>query len=476
MAFSFRYYPFILILLCSFSLAAQDISNDTVITIGSGIPRSEASRWSDMINVKDFGASPNNIDNSSAFQSAITLAAKNGGTVYIPSGIYAIGETPLLLPSGVKLQGAGMYSTVIRATKNFPTSQGIIYAESANATTYRTGIGVFDLTLDGQVQKLGFSEYQHLMSLNGVKDTVIERVRFLGFRGDGLFLGSGYTGSEEKHNINVSVRLSVFNGVNNQNRNGISIIDGDGIFIERNSFNNIANPKMPGAIDIEPDQSFNAIQNILIQNNKFRGTGNGSINVILQNLNYKVHPSGFVIANNDIVSVGGKDMGVVFVHRGDATFNRKHAITFSNNRLVGTNRGLQVLGINGINITGNTFDTTFSTPIIGWHQDAKNIGVKVRDNQFINLSTLEGSGLAIFSVEDLLISGNSFIDCVGYAIDFNTGISNAVRIENNYFSSPNKKTLWTIKKEALHTFTPRNNVFISNVLLTDGNSFEYNIQ
>jgi hypothetical protein len=58
-----------------------------------------------LFNVCDYGAVPDGkTDNSAAFQNALSAAGLNGGTVYIPSGMYRI-STHLEVPEGVELRG-----------------------------------------------------------------------------------------------------------------------------------------------------------------------------------------------------------------------------------------------------------------------------------------------------------------------------------------------------------------------------------
>ncbi|MBQ9430952.1 MAG: hypothetical protein IJU44_05305 [Kiritimatiellae bacterium] len=59
-----------------------------------------------LLNVRDFGASPNLDDNGPAFQKALDAAGKsaNGATLYVPGGYYHF-RANLTVPSGVELRG-----------------------------------------------------------------------------------------------------------------------------------------------------------------------------------------------------------------------------------------------------------------------------------------------------------------------------------------------------------------------------------
>ena len=418
-------------------------------------------------------------DNSLALTSALTAAAASGLSVYIPSGIYKI-KGSVVLPANVQLIGAGMYATSLQETGTFADGKGLLYAESTASTL--TGVRVSDLTLDGQVATLLFAEWQHLLSLNGVLNADIERVRFLGFRGDGLFLGSGYSGTLTEHNANIMINNCLFNGVNNQNRNGVTVVDGNGVTVQNCLFTNCTSATMPGAIDVEPDNAYNVIKNISILNNQFTSNGgsNGSISFFFGSNSYT--PTNIIVDGNNVES-SGNDLGVMFIQSGNATQAQQQAIVFSNNRVKNTVRGIHVAGINGIIISDNAIDTTSQAPLIGYSDSASgNLNVKILNNKFTRLDTVGGSGLSIFTVSDLVLANNSFLDCgaangtFGYAINFAQGSSDAVRIIGNYIYSPLGLTKCAIQKDATHTTTAADNRCYLNTILAPGNNFQYTNQ
>ncbi|HKV55482.1 MAG TPA: glycosyl hydrolase family 28-related protein [Candidatus Binataceae bacterium] len=70
------------------------------------------------VNVLDFGAkSSNSFDSGPAIQAAINSATTNGDTVYLPAGIYRIGQ-PLVVSHGrgVRLLGDGEYATAVQSS------------------------------------------------------------------------------------------------------------------------------------------------------------------------------------------------------------------------------------------------------------------------------------------------------------------------------------------------------------------------
>jgi len=93
-----------------------EIGDVPYITSGATTARPDRERWSDVVNVKDFGACGNGVcDDTTAFQSAITSAAARGfalapgGTVYVPPGNYRV-TSALSVPLNVNLRGDGFGS------------------------------------------------------------------------------------------------------------------------------------------------------------------------------------------------------------------------------------------------------------------------------------------------------------------------------------------------------------------------------
>jgi hypothetical protein len=69
-------------------------NNLEVTATGSTTPRSLANRFSDVVNVKDFGAIGDGVtDDTAAIQAAIDSLPNKGGTIFIPSGVYKVTST-----------------------------------------------------------------------------------------------------------------------------------------------------------------------------------------------------------------------------------------------------------------------------------------------------------------------------------------------------------------------------------------------
>lgn len=133
--------------------AANDESATTVTVANSTTARTQAIRWGEIVNVKDWGAVANGLAfDGAAINDAIVRGNIAGGIVFFPAGTYLLEES-IVVPTGVTLQGEGVGVTklIIRPGVNAP----VVIAENSAAllTTASQAdaraIGVRNMTLDG---------------------------------------------------------------------------------------------------------------------------------------------------------------------------------------------------------------------------------------------------------------------------------------------------------------------------------------
>jgi hypothetical protein len=444
--------------------------------------------YSSDASVKTYGAVGDGItDDTTAIQNAVN----SENIVFFPAGTYLV-SNPISIPSNRTLFGEGAASVI--SYTGTTTSRGAFYINSGSSSVYVDNVTVQDLKFLGQVALLGFSEFVHLISFSGVRDCVIERCVIEGFRGDGILIGSGDIAGQERHNINVTIRDCYINGVNNDNRNGVSVIDGNGVSIENNYFTRCTKSTMPGAIDVEPDANiYHVIKNISIRNNRIydcRG-GVGAITVLLPIQTFTTAPNGFVIEGNYIDSPNAPNnnhYGIFFEFGNpfaappiaaitDATPNL--GVRILNNYIkmptTGPGRCIVVWNINDAVIADNEF-VGGSTSLLGYP------GTNVLDVSFVNNSftRVNGTGdyaISVFTGSRIKFEGNVFKDCGATsgaargAIEFNTGTTSYVDILNNVFVSPNGSFTQQAIRDSGHTFTGATNRFIGNSLIAGTNQF-----
>jgi len=337
------------------------------------------------------------------------------------------------LSSNTTIDGLGT-GRVINSDGNacllvLPPTQNTQYAD----------IKIVNLSFDGQVSTLGFSEHKHLLSISGGKNCEIHNCRFEGYRGDGIYLGSGIAGGEEYHNENITITNCIFDGINQDNRNGISIIDGTSIKIQKCIFKNSTRSDMPGAIDIEPNSDVSIVRSISILHNDFDNIGGnvGAISFALNNVTLNTPYGLYVVGNNIGLNGTILSTGVTIVNPNN--YNEQMGIIIKDNVIYTDKRGINIYGssssgyLNGINIQGNIIRQKYAS-IIGYQDYDVVYNITILGN--IVESTGTEHGFSFKEVHGATISNNIFTgtDSSAYDIRF-AGGGDSINIINNKFSS-----------------------------------------
>jgi len=429
---------------------------------------------------------PGTTNMSTQTDAAITAVSANGGTVYFQPQTYIIAD--VTLKSHVNLKGSG-WNTLIKkksdATYIFTCDSG-----SADVSNNIHDITISDMQIEGLSVDVAFSEHHHAININGVNNIVIERCKITEFEGDGIYLGSSNVAATERHNERVIIRDCYFDGVNKENRQGISIIDGTHITIENNYFTRIAKATMPGAIDMEPNaDAFARIRHIKIVGNEFYDIG-GNVAAIAYYIPLVqaslTTPSHHIIIENNQMDTAGP-CSIAFNQAGvPTTSSQPNVIRVANNEIRNSTRPFSIKGIKDAVFSGDIYQAVDYAALLGYSgADDDNRDITLQNETFRQVgidNTSGGVGLSVFTVDNLTISGCTFNDCgkangtSGYGIDFNTGTSSSVTLLNNVFLTPAAYTTRSIVKEAAHTFTPSTNYFNGNdlggIATTDMSGFD----
>jgi len=123
---------------------AQIVGNNLpVVATGSTTSRKLKDRFADVVNVKDFGAAGDGIqDDTAAIQAAVSASLH----VFIPTGSYKI-TSQILCQTATNIIGSGRSSTTIIASG---TSDVFVWQSSG----FLTGAGIFNLSING-IEKTG---------------------------------------------------------------------------------------------------------------------------------------------------------------------------------------------------------------------------------------------------------------------------------------------------------------------------------
>lgn len=201
-------------------------------------------------------------------------------------------DAPLFLGSNIVISGSE--NAEIMQNYTLPDNLSLINISSVTSHNAVKNIKISEVHLDGGVVHKGFSEHNHILSVYNAQNVELSHLTISGFRGDGVYLGYGNVIS----NNNVSINNNIFDGVNYDNRNGISIIDGHNIRIEKNYFTRISRYGMPGSIDIEPNNALQRVNDVVISNNSFFHVAGMSAIIVSLRYNNGRQPVGIKISDN----------------------------------------------------------------------------------------------------------------------------------------------------------------------------------
>ncbi|QJR01710.1 hypothetical protein HH800_05585 [Sphingobium yanoikuyae] len=372
-------------------------------------------------------------------------------------------ESSVVLDRPITIDGAGE-GTIF--DQRSITDKATFKFKSASNADFISGINFRNFVM--RCQTGTFFEQQHFLEFNGAADVNIHGMQFIGFRGDALYFGSG-VGGEQRHNRNISISRNLFDGINRENRNAVSVIDGDGVFITENLFRRCTRPNMPGPIDFEPNaNAWHIIRAVRVLRNIFEDNGGnvGEVSVFV--------PPAVTLAPQDIEVSGNHSRG--YVGTGNFLYYNEQRISSdtdpdTNLRAVGNvakngNRPFSIFNGKKATLERNGWSDFRQSAIVGFDIDALPSGlprdVSVAD-KFTRVGTVDGNGISIFNVDGLDLSRSEFADCgtgapaAANAIRFGKGSSSRVRLDDIRASSPTGKTLVAVQKEATHTFAPTTN-------------------
>ncbi len=409
------------------------------VSFSGGILRQLRPEW--------WGAKQDGIsDDTRPVQATINSLPIGGGEVLFEEGTYVVNS--ISLPSNVSIVGSGR-ECVLEQKKN---SKYCCSINPGNGGTpdpkdNKKNIVIRNIHFRGTVAFDGFSEHVYLLNINAATDVAISDCWFSGWRGDAIYLGSSNFAHTERHNMNIVIKNCDFDGVNNENRNAISVIDCDGLEIYNNTFNRCTRQNMPGAIDMEPDANrFAVIRNINVSRNRFSQVGGnvGIISLVLP-LRQKelLNPSRNIVIQNNAIDglIGtGRSKGLNITQNQNADdADGSNEITIAYNDIKNTSRPFVLWGVKGVSIENNIFADSLFAALVSYSNGNNPRDVTFKDNVFSNLGSSDGHGVTVFDAENISFSQNTFENVThtknkhGSAIDLSRYFGNKILIENNNF-------------------------------------------
>ena len=385
------------------------------------------------VNVKWAGCG-NGQDDTQVINSLI----QNFDILYFPKGDYLIKNAGLNLRSNVEIFGDGVHSRLI-------TDDSTIWGVSINSGNKGTSnveentknIKIHDLHFFSSFQQ--FNEHTHLLNINAATNVQIDRCFFTGFRGDGIYIGSSNTAGTERHNKDIYIRNCVFDGINNENRNGISIIDGTNIYIEKNIFKNCTKSNMPGGVDIEPDTfSFHVIKNIHVKDNYFENVGgNDGVVALVSNSNLTELSKDIFISGNMFKNC--KNANSIYIRSGNSYKDAN--ILIEKNYVENCVGSGMLIFSSGCVVRNNHFNGTNREFYLSYIDNPSINNVLFYENYFENFALENSSGgIVIFNAKNITFKNNRFhnatkrVNGQDYIFYLHKGTTENIVFKNNSFT------------------------------------------
>jgi polygalacturonase len=209
-----------------------------------------------VVDVKAKGAKGDgHTDDTVAIQAAIDAVGGTQGTVLVPDGTYlinAVHRETLKLKSDMTLRLAK--GAVLKAIPNDEKRYAILHISGVS------NISVVGGTLLGERDKHIGEEGQGGMGIridNGAAHISISGVTATAMWGDGFYI-------DDAHDVTLCGVTADGN-----RRQGLSIIEADGVLVKNSVFQNTAGTPPSAGIDLEPDERAQAITNVRIQSSRF---------------------------------------------------------------------------------------------------------------------------------------------------------------------------------------------------------------
>jgi hypothetical protein len=415
------------------------------VAAGTAFAEDHPGKAPEGLDVTKAGADPTGkTDSTDAFRKAL----QSSKALYVPPGTYIVGG--LELPAGTSIRGAGEGSVL----KQAPKQRFVLWCDSGSPDPARniTSLRLENLQLRGTSDSDGFSEQIHLLSVNGVSDLSIDSVVFRGFRGDGIYLGGGATGAP-RHNTRVNIYRCLFDGVNRENRNGLSVIDCAGLVVEDCRFINSTRPNMPGAIDLEPNaNTFHVIRNVKIAHNRFANIRGIGVIGFYSPVVLSTPPSDIVIEDNTIDDCPADMVFFFMMPASAAASSGEPSFIFRNNKIRNSGgRAFSVRGVPSGIIADNQYSQTKKAAQIGFEKPNDTArGIKVTNNVFDHCASEDDAGVQVYTVNDLKFERNQFIDCGNgtpnaSAVQLLKGSGAGLSFAGNTFAAPTHRMTYSVK-------------------------------
>ena len=229
-----------------------------------------------VISVKDYGATGNGVtDDTAAIQAALDEASTRGiSAVLFPTGTYKVSATTadnnffaaLTVHSGQRLI---FDAATLQLTANGYDFYAVLNIHNVNNITVEGGLTIIG---DRESHTATTGESGHGIRIVNSKNVCISDVFIQYTWGDGVCVGGNGTMEEISENVTLE-RINTYKC----SRNGLSIIEADGVIVRDCEFSYTDRTNPQYGIDVEPN--LGTATNIYIENVKMLNNGVGSFSL-----------------------------------------------------------------------------------------------------------------------------------------------------------------------------------------------------
>jgi hypothetical protein len=211
-----------------------------------------------------FGAKGDGVtDDTEAIQNAINSLIP-GGMLFIPCGTYMVSRDITLI-SNINVIGNGDNS-VIKRTANSDNNYALFLLNNVE----NTNITNLVLMGDGDIHLGNEGEWGMCLSIKGCKNISVQSCKLLNGWGDGIYIGS--SGGIGCNNIMVDNCI-----IDKNRRNGISVINCDGLIVRNSRLTNTLGTDPKSAIDFEANYNTESVTDVIVENCYFKGNSKSVI-------------------------------------------------------------------------------------------------------------------------------------------------------------------------------------------------------
>lgn len=418
--------------------------------------------------VKSYGAIGDGIEDDTA---AIQACIDANNCVFFPAGTYLV--TNLDLKANLVITGVGAGGAILKQS-SATGLKGLFFVDSGSPSATVDNIEIKNITVQGRSVEDGFWEFYHLITLHGVRNVYIHHCIIKGFQGDGIYIGASASAGVERHNYDIDISQNYFDGVNKENRNGVTVIDGQNVKIHHNTFTRCTKSTMPGPIDIEPDNyAFHYIKDINISDNYFVDNGGNVACIGIVGGSAVARPTSIIIHGNQFrdsnTGAAHAEIAIVFTGVQVTNADAPQGILITDNTGILGSKPFEIRGVKGVKVSGNYFSQYVSDGVIGFSADEDYVhDASFVNNTFHKCGTVANQALSIFKAQRLTFKNNLFDDfgigdTTSSAILLtDSGVTRSLHFRDNIYRHPHNAIMYTVRKAVGHVTAEETNIGYSN--------------